>query len=316
MNRIVLLLLDNEDWRISATGAGEVIVNQQAITGTKTLRSGDVVRLSPTGPDFSFRLLADKSKTTKEPSTPEATAQSIVAMPPEADSPNTVATREAVVEPKSTLTDVQATTPFQRIKWWGIAGLATCFMAVVLWRLVQTPPAPQIHIQIDKSALDVSKETDHVNTDPMPSIAEDSSQKTRSATKSTPTLTEQLLSQLHKTLYLLEVEKSGRFWPYATCTAIGDDSLLTSGREALQLAAWRENEGYKIWAVNFVTGTRKEIREIRFHGVFTTIADKPNDWIYVNLALLTVDVMWRSQLCGVRHDFAAISGSSAVLDTT
>jgi hypothetical protein len=287
-----LLISETDGWCISSAGTGGLIVNQQPVAGTRQLRSGDVVRLSPAGPDFSFRLPTGGANTTKEPLTPDVTASPFVAaQPEEVNSLNTAGIHAAAAGPESS--SIKATTSHARhwIKW-GTAGVIACFAAAVLWRVTQVPPAPQINIQIDRNSLAIPKEAGNADKEPpqsKPATTDATPQKTSPAPKSTPSLTEQLLSQLREALYLVEVEKAGRFWPYATCVAIGDDSLLTSGREALQLAAWRENEGYKIWAVNFATGTRKEIREIRFHGIFTTIADKPNDWIYVNLALLAVD---------------------------
>ena len=55
------------------------------------------------------------------------------------------------------------------------------------------------------------------------------------------------------------------------------------------MAAWRQKEGFKLWVVNPALGPRLEIREIRVHGVFATLAEKPSDWIYFNLALLGVE---------------------------
>jgi len=45
------------------------------------------------------------------------------------------------------------------------------------------------------------------------------------------------LVQLRDAVFLVEVEKAGRFWPFATCVAVGKDTLLTSAREAVQLAS-------------------------------------------------------------------------------
>ena len=36
----------------------------------------------------------------------------------------------------------------------------------------------------------------------------------------------------------------------------------------MKLAAWRENEGFRVWAVNARLGIKKEIREIRLHRDF------------------------------------------------
>ncbi len=119
-----------------------------------------------------------------------------------------------------------------------------------------------------------------------------------------------LRSQLEGAVFLVEREKSGRLWPFATCVAVGGDTLLTTAREALQLARLQSEPGSKIW-VTRQTGDPKtgdpndggdpkagggskagefkaEVREIRVSGVFAALADKPDDWIYVNLGLLIV----------------------------
>jgi hypothetical protein len=70
--------------------------------------------------------------------------------------------------------------------------------------------------------------------------------------------------------------------------AVDKETLLTSAREAMQLATWREKEGFKLWVVNPALNIRKEIHEIRLHEGFAALAEKPNDWIYFNLALLIV----------------------------
>jgi len=66
-DRAALLQLEDDGWHIRATGTGELIVNQQTMTGSKCLRSGDVVRLSAIGPDFCFRLVAPGTEVPKKP---------------------------------------------------------------------------------------------------------------------------------------------------------------------------------------------------------------------------------------------------------
>ena len=65
-DRAALLQLEDDGWHIRSTGAGELIVNQQTVTGSKCLRSGDVVRLSAIGPDFCFRLVAPGAEVPEE----------------------------------------------------------------------------------------------------------------------------------------------------------------------------------------------------------------------------------------------------------
>ncbi|MHB0958366.1 MAG: hypothetical protein ACYC0X_17585 [Pirellulaceae bacterium] len=101
-----------------------------------------------------------------------------------------------------------------------------------------------------------------------------------------------LKGELRKSLYLIHLQLSGPSgdytWPFATCSAIGGRTLLTSAREVLQLASFRDR-GYRIWAVNPATGLKTEIRSLRVTREFAEVADAPNDWIFVNLGLLETE---------------------------
>jgi len=168
-------------------------------------------------------------------------------------------------------------------------------VAAVLWRVLQPLPTPQVTIHLGEKSAESTKGGGNVGkteTDPIPPKPETSEPpvaKPSPLVKPTPPAAESPLVQLGDAVFLVEVEKAGRFWPFATCVAVGKETLLTSAREAMQLAAWRENEGFKVWAMNPRLGIKKEIREIRLHGVFAALAEKPNDWIYFNLALLSVE---------------------------
>ena len=54
------------------------------------------------------------------------------------------------------------------------------------------------------------------------------------------------LAKLDGALFMIEVEKgagaSHSSWPFATCVAVGDKVLLTTGDEAAQLAEWRQQK--------------------------------------------------------------------------
>jgi hypothetical protein len=78
-------------------------------------------------------------------------------------------------------------------------------------------------------------------------------------------------------------------WPYATCVAISNDTLLTTAREAAQLATWRTNEGFRIWVTRPAANFKEEVQDIRVHGVYASLTKKTNGWmIYFDLGLLTV----------------------------
>ena len=73
--RTAAIRRDEEGWSIRNMGRGDLMVNQEPVSGTSRLRSGDVVRMSDRGPDFAF---------TVDPIAPVATPVAVVAAPSEA----------------------------------------------------------------------------------------------------------------------------------------------------------------------------------------------------------------------------------------
>ncbi len=288
------LYLEGDHWHIRSLGPRELIVNQQSVTESTLLRSGDIVRLSPTGPDFSFRLLASTAETQPLPnalepppgSSPTTPAQPVNPTPGETNPPP---------PPRSTRT------PQAR---WILVGLAAGLMATVLWHVLSpspAPPATPAHEAEETLRPDINpgqgaQAEPPPHTKPAPPIAPASSPAPPAEPVAAPPTVAQPAPpspdpqpQLRDTVFLVTIEQSGRFWPFAGSVAVGKQTLLTSAREAMLAAAWRQNDGFKLWIVNLTLGIKKPIRDIRLHGVFATLADKPNDWIYYDLALLCVD---------------------------
>ena len=56
-----------DGWYAQPTGRGEVFINQDALAKRTRLRSGDVVRMSHQGPDFSFTIVAHATATLASP---------------------------------------------------------------------------------------------------------------------------------------------------------------------------------------------------------------------------------------------------------
>ncbi len=54
---LTLFRLDNEGWSVKNLGGAQLLVNDRPVQASARLRSGDVLRLSPAGPDFLFHLL-------------------------------------------------------------------------------------------------------------------------------------------------------------------------------------------------------------------------------------------------------------------
>ncbi len=105
-----------------------------------------------------------------------------------------------------------------------------------------------------------------------------------------PSTEERILKQIKDAVFLIQVEKAGHFWPMAVCCAVGKHALLTSAREASDLYEKRQNpdKGFKIWAVNPENHTQIAVEDVYVHAVYTTLEDKPTNWIYYDFALLTV----------------------------
>jgi hypothetical protein len=111
-------------------------------------------------------------------------------------------------------------------------------------------------------------------------------------------------------VYLIEVQVNGKLIPFATCCAINETTLLTSAREAAQLVYWRKNGMEQRILVCNEKGVKREVEEIRALRDFTPLLtaellqkskkaaaaqdepvaeSKPANWLYFDLALLTVE---------------------------
>ncbi len=78
-NRSASFRLMEDGWYIVHT-TGTILINHRAVTGPTRIRSGDVVRMSESGPDFSFRIVAGTAfQGTKSPAV--ATNSPIVSAP-------------------------------------------------------------------------------------------------------------------------------------------------------------------------------------------------------------------------------------------
>jgi hypothetical protein len=111
-------------------------------------------------------------------------------------------------------------------------------------------------------------------------------------------------------VYLIEVQINSKLIPFATSCAINETTLLTSAREAAQLVYWRKNGVEQRILVCNERGVKREVEEIRALHAFTPLfteelldkskktalgreepaaGSKPPNWLYFDLALLTVE---------------------------
>jgi hypothetical protein len=176
---------------------------------------------------------------------------------------------------------------------WAVGGLAFGALALGAFALVILRSAlspPTIVVRVDQPGIPAAPVRATTAPDSRPGGRESETTSRDAADK----IAEQkrpdadVGTQLGEAVFLLQVENSGQSWPFATCVAIQSDTLLTTAREAAQLATWREEKGFKIWVTRPATGFKEEVQEIRINGVFASLADKPDRWIYFNMGLLVI----------------------------
>lgn len=313
-DRGALFRLADDGWWIERTGAGDLYVNQEPVVGKTRIRSGDLVRMSERGPDFSFGIV---TQATASPRAAGARAEEaalpsgLVPAAPAKPSPQPAPTLPPALpsasasQPASGSPSVSAAEPW-RHAFWAVVGLAACVLLLVpvsiftVARLMgpSGPPAPSV-----ESAVPTTVQPGSQPAEPRPEPADlgpaaepaRPERETRSEPASPPAdAWSDLGERVRDAVYLIQVEVGGgsgeHSLPFATCCAIGEDTLLVSAREACFLAKWRKQDGYKIWVANPAKEIREEVREIRVHRDFAKLAAEPSgDWIFVNLGLVTVE---------------------------
>ena len=133
-NKAVLLRLENDGWHITPISSGDLRVNQQMAAGPTRLRSGDVIGLSASGPEFCFRVESrgrDILPPVMAAAVPQAT-RSLLMSPPTtpaaAAEPHTGEARD-VPRPAAL-----AAPPSGQWNKWAIGGVAACILLVLAWR--------------------------------------------------------------------------------------------------------------------------------------------------------------------------------------
>jgi hypothetical protein len=310
---VTLNLLD-DGWYIQSSGQGEVFVNQSPVVGLTRIRSGAIVRMSEFGPEFEFRILARSAATAgrdaarlspvsgpqPSPVGSAASAPPFPAVPAAPIVPGAPA-NVSVAGPVPTVPSAPAfpadqvsfqeplkVSPASRggdggrlavIVGGGILG---CLMLLVLVKLMMTPSVVVVQ-PVEPQKPPEKKDL----VQPVEPQEPPEPQKSPEPQKADP-----VLARLEGALLLIEMEKAGQFWPFATCCALTDNTVLVSAREALQVGRWLNDpaSGFKGWVANPATGAKFAIREARIYAVSVGagFAEKPTDWLYTNLGLVTV----------------------------
>ena len=97
-----------------------------------------------------------------------------------------------------------------------------------------------------------------------------------------------LTAQLREAVFVVQVDQGENAWPLANAVAIRNDTLLTTAREAEQLATYRA-KGLKLSITRPAKDFKEEVQDIRINSVYDALAAKNvPDWIYYDIGLLTV----------------------------
>ena len=323
----------DDGWHLRSSG-GEVLLNVQPIVGWTRIRSGDMVRMSESGPDFCFRILSGAAAAQAMSNHGGAGSFRLSAggspppmMPVPESSPGLVTAPKAESSPWSDVpeSDVGIAQPqpngafhaamFEHLptpapslptdtdQRWGLwvaggfvlGGLVLSILALVVLRSPSAPPNIVVNVSqpglppVPGGAAPVAGPiTAATNPSRETAVAEPQPPETPPAKKAQQPSVVDVAAQLGEATFLLQAVKADRSWPFATCVAISGDTLLTTAREAEQLAAMRDEKGFTIWVTQPASGFKEQVQEIRINGVYASLADKPTDWIYYDLGLLSV----------------------------
>jgi len=287
--REALFRLDDDGWSLKNVGRGELLVNDRVVQVKARLRSGDVVRLSPEGPGFSFNLLARLSA----PATPGVQTDPKTSPAHGWDLPSEASTLRKLTTSRWALA----------LTVCAIGGLGL-LIASRSWKVAVVPDASKGIGRRKDSAAEKAHEPQEPRGDGnkderthAPKTAAPDPTETDDDEDSALTSPEMPArdpwdiahDELRDATFLLAVEepKSQTQWPFATAAAIGDQTLLTSATVVVELAQLRRSE-WKLWAMNQKNGAKIEIVDQRVHAGFERAAGQPDLQIYADLGVVTI----------------------------
>ena len=344
-NRRASFQLQGDGWYVWRSGEGKILVNRETVEGPRRLRSGDVVGMSESGPNFTFTVTAGASAaaTVAPAFLPPLPPPLPVCIEPELLLP---ASRGPIVSPPvpppllaappvPTAPAGDAARPLiaGREMLLVAGGALLCLICFIAARLLVAPqpviiappksdsaPTPEPRIASPPASRPGSTPADsstsasgplQFNTPAPRALATGSSASNTLVTSvpasgltdlETPVPNVSVLvlgpaapdwtrveSSLKGAVLLIQVEKgkgqASAAWPFATCAAIRNDTVLTSASVACELAKFRR-DGFNIWITDPSGQARLEAREIRIPAEYPALADKPVERRCFNLAIV------------------------------
>ena len=324
VGRVALFRRSDEGWSIQNAGKGELLLNQENVSGRTRIRSGDIVRLSDRGPDFSFSLSAARSaawsNSTVEQSPPcsagNETPSALQGDDVLASGVTTESNLASIVLPKRSR---------RRPVIIGLAaGAAVLIIMISLAVAVFGPAAddgaslatannPTVEpgdVEPPKPAVPDMPEIvpENASTNAQP----DETPPKNPASVNPPTTDPwtQIAKQYDKTVWLLEVsDPAGRFvYPFASASAVGDHALLTTAVVAEELHKFAARD-WTVQARNAALQKTISIDAFRLHGMFVALGNDSQKKIYVDQGILTT----RQRLPHIAP--MALAAELAALDT-
>ena len=297
--------LQENGWYVHGAG-GEIWIDGRRVVGATHVRSGDLIRLSEAGPEFSFRVVAGAAASQPKTPLPEPGREPAAGLPcskpfaadalgPTGRAIDDLSTAileaaDAAVPPtfKHRSNHVQPTHSDADRRWvaWGVGGLAVGVLALLAARSLLAPSTVIVNVGQPSAA------TPSALPPTGAPIAQETPQETPAPSDKSenpaPNEKSRAYARAADAVYLIQVEKADRFWPFATCVAVAGDTLLTTAREAAQLARWRESRKFKVWVTRQAGDFREEAKEIRVIAPFVAVNEASDDLFYVDVGLLTV----------------------------
>lgn len=293
-DRQVAFAFEETGWTLQNTGDGDILLNNRPVIGAVRVRSGDVVRLSHSGPDFSFQV------------TSAVGSQNAAALPTGQDAalPHAPASARAPSPP--------TTTPFiaQSVTATALGAAVILLICLATWSVLKArarpapiampsrptvneepPPQPQSENAGDEISPTTTKQaSDDPRVDPGMDVQ---TPEPGPSPQPTPVVADdpwfKLQDALRSSVYLLAVEqpKTEATWTFASGCAIGDRTIMTSGNVIAELADF-QNKGWTIWAINESANIKTEITSLLVHAGYQKTTSEPEERIYFDIGLAGV----------------------------
>jgi hypothetical protein len=295
--------LGSDGWYVKNIGEGPLLINGVRAEGRVRLRSADVVRLMPAGPEFSFKLLA----TLPPGRSPFAPRKDVLSQGERRPSAMPLA-QPAVGVDRS----VQQTLAEPRSNWAMPAAIALgTLVGLLILYLTTRPPTESPNAEAVAGVQRAAQNPAQAKDEPPPAVSEVDRPRGNNASPSAKADETQSVVQEEPAksdagepnppiagesneaaddavfLVLVEEPKSAAAWPFGTAAAITDHTLLTSATVAIGLADFR-NKGWKLWAMNQRLGLKSAVNDLRVHAGFVGAQGTPEKQVYADVGLVTV----------------------------